>query len=338
MPNLNKLRLRLPLLVLACFVWWGATEPSDLYAQKKNPLVVSYSALVASQSYLWIAKEAGYFDRNGLDVKVVFISSGANNVAALLAGDVDIGIIGGMGVIRAKLGGADLYFIGATKNHYAGSIVAQPQIKTPAELKGKRIAITRRGSNPEYMAKAALQRFGLNADRDITFIQAGGAPETVAVLHSGGAEAASIIPPHNLRAISLGYKELIDVTAMKIPFVATTVATSKKLIDTKAAVIVPFMHALADAVHRYQTDKEYALKVISRYTRSPINADLELTYNVEGALMDRGLNIRAEAIEATLEEIRKDTPKAVQAKPADFVDLRFVNELKQSGYLERIWK
>jgi len=330
MLNVNKLRNLVVLLFVS--LWWGAAGPSDLYAQKKNTLVVSYSALVASQSYLWIAKEAGYFERNGLDVKMIFISSGANNVAAMLAGDVDIGIIGGMGVIRAKLGGADLYFIGATKNYYAGSIVARPQIKTPADLKGKRIAITRRGSNPEYMAKAALQRFGLNA------IQAGGAPETVAVLHSGGAEAASIIPPHNLRAISLGYKELIDVTAMKIPFVATTVATSKKLTDTKAAVIVPFMHALADAVHRYQTDREYALKVISRYTRSPINEDLELTYNVEGSLMDRGLNIRTEAIEATLEEIRKDTPKAVAAKPADFVDLRFVNELKQSGYLERIWK
>jgi ABC-type nitrate/sulfonate/bicarbonate transport system substrate-binding protein len=269
---------------------------------------------------------------------MVFISSGAHNVAALLAGDVDIGIIGGMGVMRAKLGGADLYLIGGTKNQYAGSIVAQSQIKTPAELKGKRIAITRRGSNPEYMAKAALQRFGLNPERDIIFIQAGGAPETVAVLHSGGAEAASVIPPHNLRAISLGYKELVDVTAMKIPFVATIITTSKKLIDTKASVIVPFMHALADGVHRYQTDREYALKVISRYTRSPINEDLELTYKVEGAIMDRSLNVRTEAIEATLEEIRKDTPKAAQAKPGDFVDLRFVNELKQSGYLDRIWK
>jgi uncharacterized protein YicC (UPF0701 family) len=125
---------------------------------------------------------------------------------------------------------------------------------------------------------------------------------------------------------------------MKIPFVATIITTSKKLIDTKASVIVPFMHALADGVHRYQTDREYALKVISRYTRSPINEDLELTYKVEGAIMDRSLNVRTEAIEATLEEIRKDTPKAVQAKPSDFVDLRFVNELKQSGYLERIWK
>ena len=134
------------------------------------------------------------------------------------------------------------------------------------------------------------------------------------------------------------FKELIDVTAMKIPFVATIITTSKKLIDAKASVIVPFMRALADGVHRYQTDKEYALKVISRYTRSPINEDLVLTYNVEGSIMDRGLNVRTEAIEVTLDEIRKDTPKAAQAKPGDFVDLRFVNELKQSGYLDRIWK
>ena len=77
---------------------------------------------------------------------------------------------------------------------------------------------------------------------------------------------------------------------------------------------------------------------ISRYTRSPINEDLVLTYKVEEAIMDRSLNVRTEAIEATLEEIRKDTPKGAQAKPGDFVDLRFVNELKQSGYLERIWK
>ena len=136
MPNVKKLRTLLVLLFIS--LWWGATGPADLYGQKKpNPLVVSYSALVASQSYLWIAKKAGYFERNGLDVRMVFISSGAHNVAALLAGDVDIGIIGGMGVMRAKLGGADLYLIGGTKNQYAGSIVAQPQIKTPAELKGE---------------------------------------------------------------------------------------------------------------------------------------------------------------------------------------------------------
>jgi len=118
MLNVNKLRTLLVLLFIS--LWWCAAGPFDLYAQKKNPLVVSYSALVASQSYLWIAKEAGYFERNGLEVRMVFISSGAHNVAALLAGDVDIGIIGGMGVMRAKLGGADLYLIGRNQEPVRG--------------------------------------------------------------------------------------------------------------------------------------------------------------------------------------------------------------------------
>jgi ABC-type nitrate/sulfonate/bicarbonate transport system substrate-binding protein len=188
------------------------------------------------------------------------------------------------------------------------------------------------------MANAVLVRFGINPERDVTYIQAGGAPESVAVLQSGNAEAASVIPPHNLRAVSLGYHELIDITAMKIPFVATVIATTKRVIDTKGPSVHAFMRAIAQGVHRFQTDRPYALKVISRYTRSPINEDLEVSYNVEGAIMDRGLNIHTDAVQATLDEIRKDTPKAAQAKPGDFVDLRFVNELKQSGYLERIWK
>jgi hypothetical protein len=136
----------------------------------------------------------------------------------------------------------------------------------------------------------------------------------------------------------LGYHELIDITAMKIPFVATVIATTKRVIDAKGPAVLGFMRAIAQGVHRFQTDKPYALKVISKYTRSPINEDLELSYNVEGAIMDRGLAIHTEAVQATLDEIRKDTPKAAQAKPEEFVDLRFVNELKQSGYLDRLWK
>lgn len=95
---------------------------------------------------------------------------------------------------------------------------------------------------------------------------------------------------------------------------------------------------MADGVHRFQTDKAYALKVISKYTRSSSAEDLEATYRAEGSIMDRGLNVHRDALQATLEEIRKDTPQAAQAKPEDFVDLRFVNDLRQAGYLERLWK
>ncbi len=92
MPNVNKLRTLLVLLFIS--FWWSATGPAHLYAQKKlASLVVSYSALVSSQSYVWIAKEAGYFEREGLDVKPVLIPASAQNAAALLSGNLDIAVI-----------------------------------------------------------------------------------------------------------------------------------------------------------------------------------------------------------------------------------------------------
>ena len=331
----------LKVLVLLAFFFfcWGTSNTSPLFAQeRKAPLVICYSALVASQSIPWIAKEAGFFDRQGLDVRLVYFASSSKSTAALLSGDVDACITGGIGVMRAKLAGADLYLIGGTKNQLVGSIVANPRFKAPADLKGKKIGISRRGSNTEYMAKAALLRFGLNPDRDVTFIQTGGEPEIIAALQSGGIDAGSSIPPNNLRALSLGFKELIDVTSLNIPYVATMIATTRKTIDSKPTILMRFVQGMADGVHRFQTDKAYALKVISKYTRSPSAEDLEAAYRVEGGIMDRGLNVHRDALQATLEEIRKDTPQAAHAKIEDFVDLRFVNELKQSGYLDRLWK
>lgn len=339
--TMNRNRRNRFLISLLTFVllWWGTAGPSPLSAQERlTPLVVSYSALVASQSIPWIAEEAGYFKEHGLDVKLVYIASSSKSAAALLSGDVDVSIIGGIGVMRARLAGADLMLIGGTKNQLAGSLMVNPRIKTVADLKGKKIAITRKGSNTEYMAKAVLVHFGLNPDRDATFLQTGGEPQSVAALKSGGVDAASSVPPNNLRAIALGFKQLVDVTALKIPYVATMIATTQKNIDTKSPVLLRFMEAMADGVHRFQTDEPYALKVISKYTRSPSREDVEVSYRVEGGIMDRGLNVHEDALQATLAEIRKDTPQAAQAKPEEFVDRRFINELHRSGYLDRLWK
>lgn len=233
---------------------------------------------------------------------------------------------------------ADLMLIGGTKNQLAGALVVNPRIKSPSDLKGTKIAITRKGSNTEYMAKAVPVHFGLNPDRDATFIQTGGEPQSVAALKSGGVDAASSVPPNNPRALAPGFKQLVEVTALKIPYVATMIAAPQKTIDAKTSILQRFMEAMADGVHRFQTDEPCSLKVIGKYTRSPSKQDLKVSYRVEGGIMDRGLNVHEDALRATLEEIRKDTPQAARAKPEDFVDRRFINDLRQSGYLDRLWK
>src|SRR5215208_6972555 len=185
-------------------------------APQRLPLTVSYSALVASQSPSWITEEAGFYERYGVDVTLTYISSAQQNVAALLSGDVDVAISGGTGVVEPDLNGSDIVMFAGTKNQLAGRIMARPDIAGPADLRGKRVGMTRRGGNSHYMGIVALARFGLEAERDVFFIGAGGSPETVTALSAGSIDAAAMISPADYEAERRGFRELLDVTPMNI--------------------------------------------------------------------------------------------------------------------------
>src|SRR3972149_985440 len=165
-------------------------------AEAAEKLVGIYSARVMSQSMPWIAQEAGLFRKHGLDFHLVYISSSGMVTAAMLSGDAEISLTGGVGNVRAYVQGAtDLVFIGAVKNVMTQSLMGKPEIKKPEELKGKKVGVTRIGSNTHYFAVQALRRFGLDPGRDVTFIQTGGEPQALAALTSGSVGASVVAPP-----------------------------------------------------------------------------------------------------------------------------------------------
>ena len=128
--------------------------------RNRHSLTAFYTAPVASMAPMWIAKEAGFFKKNGLDVKLVFIASGPVGTTSMLGSEADVGIIGGFAPIRAMVGGAkDLVIIGQSKNRMTGAIVGRKEIASVQDLKGKRLGIDRVGSNPDMFTQAALSRF-----------------------------------------------------------------------------------------------------------------------------------------------------------------------------------
>ncbi len=132
-------------------------------------LVGVYSARVMSQSMPWIVQEAGLFQKYNLDFQLVFISSSPFVTAALLGGDAEIALLGGVGIVRAYVQGAtDLVFIAGVKNVMTQSIVAGPAIKRPEDLRGKKIGVSRVGGNTHYFAIQVLRRSGVDATRDLT--------------------------------------------------------------------------------------------------------------------------------------------------------------------------
>jgi NitT/TauT family transport system substrate-binding protein len=300
------------------------------------PFKAAYSAVNFAQSPLILAKEAGYFAQQGLDVEFVSVRSSSQFVAAVMTREIEAGVSGGTAVITGRLGGADIVMIGATKPYFAGGLSVRPEITTADDLRGKRIGITTKGSNPEMMVRALLPRLGLDADRDVALLVTGNNPETFSALLAGSVDAASLTPPGDERARNLGFPTLIDVTAARLPYAATVLVTGRPTLADRSEAIERFLRGYALGVHRYLTDKPYALTVGAAFLQSDDVAANEQGYEAERAIMQADLDLPLAAVQAALDLMRGDDPRAAEARADEFVDLRPLNRIKQSGFLDRL--
>lgn len=297
-----------------------------------------YTAPVVSMAPMWIAKEAGFFKKQGLDVRLVFIASGPLGTTSILSGDVDVGVIGGFAPIRAIAGGAkNLVMIGQTKNRMTGAIVGKKEIAAVQDLKGKRLGIDRVGSNPDMFTQAALARFNMDPLKDLHYIQLGSIGQGIPALKAGTIDAVTTSAPHDLFAQRLGFKVILDITAMKIPFAATVLLSARNTVERKQADLSKFMRAYAEAMHYFLTNAEGTAQIVARYTKVEDRDVNAYAIDSESKAVERTLQVDPKGIELILGLISKSVPQAASAKAQDFYDPRFFTELRDSGFLKRLW-
>ncbi|MBI2539868.1 MAG: ABC transporter substrate-binding protein [Deltaproteobacteria bacterium] len=324
--------VRLLALLMACGVLF--VTPVVSAADKLNAI---YTARVMSQSMPWVAQEAGLFKKHDLDVQLIFVTPGAPAVATMLTGDSELSIQGAGALSRALVqGNKEVVFIGGIKNVLTHSFLAKPEIKKAENLKGKRIGVSRIGSNPHYFAVQALRRFGLES-RDVSFIQTGGAPETLAALVAQGIDAAVLTSPTDSQALGLGYQYVIYGPDLRIPYAATTFNTRRSVIAKRPQVLARFMRAMAESAKILHTDKEYTFKILRKYLRVDDRKILEAAYNAEIKALEPRLALKLEALQANLDEIAPVEPRAKNVKPQELVDNRFLEEMEKSGFFDRLW-
>jgi NitT/TauT family transport system substrate-binding protein len=312
---------------------WG----NEGWGQSQS-LTAFYTAPVASMAPMWIAKEVGFFKKQGLDLKLVFIASGPTGTTSLLAGETDVGIIGGFAPIRAIVGGSkDLVIIGQSKTRMTGNIVGKKEIASVQDLKGKRLGIDRIGSNPDMFAQASLSRFGIDTLKDLQYVQLGNIGNGIPALKGGTIDALIAGAPYDLFALRLGFKVILDITALKIPFAVTVLASARKTVERKQPGLTKFMRAYAEAMHYFLTNPEGTALVVSKYTKVEDRELVNYAIQSEAKAMDRTLQVEPKGIELILGLIGKTVPQAASAKPEDFYDSRFTADLRDSGFLKRLW-
>jgi NitT/TauT family transport system substrate-binding protein len=320
------------MLFLALLI--GASQTA-LAADK---LTTIHSARVMSQSMPWIAEEAGLFKKYDVDHQLVFVASSTMVTAAILGGDAEMTLTGGVGNVRAYVQGAtDLVFIGGVKNFMTQSIVAGGNIKKPEDIKGKRVAVSRIGSNTHYFTIQALRRSGMEPNRDFNFIQSGGDPESLAALLSKNIEVATLTAPSDAKALAEGYHYVVYGPDLKIPYAATAFVTKRSVIAKRPQVLGRFMRAMAEAAKILHTDKEFVYKVLGKQLRLTDRTILDAAYNAEIKALEPRLVLKPDAIEAILDEVAATDPRAKKVKPQELIDLRYLDEMEKSGFFNQLW-
>ena len=321
------------ILVLALLLFsWPLSAPAA------DKFVTIHSSRVMSQSMPWMAQEAGLFKKYNIDHELVFIASSGIVTAALLGGDADMTVTGGIGnVIAYVRGSTDVVFIGGVKNTMTQTLVAGGNIKKPEDLKNKRIGVSRIGGNSHYFTIQALRRYNMEPNRDFSFLQTGGDPETLAALLSGGIEVANLTPPTDSQAIARGYHYVVYGPDLKIPYAATAFVTKRSLLAKRGQVVGQYMRAMAETARIMHTDREFVYKVLGKYLRITDRNVLDSAYNAEIKVLEPRLVIKNEALQAILDEVAQTDPRAKKVKPQELIDSRYLDEMEKSGFFDQVW-
>src|SRR5258707_7437291 len=321
----------LSVLAVLLFSW-------PLPAPAADKFVTIHSSRVMSQSMPWMAQEAGLFKKYNIDHHLVFVASSSIVTAALLGGDADMTLTGGIGnVIAYVRGSTDVVFIGSVKNVMTQTIVAGGNIKRPEDLKGKRIGVSRIGGNSHYFTIQALRRYNMEPNRDYSFLQTGGDPETLAALMSGSLEVANLTPPTDAQAIAKGYHYVVYGPDLRIPYAATAFVTKRSVIAKRPQMIGNFMRAMAETSKLGHTDRGFFYNDLAKYLRITDRSVLESAYNAEIKALEPRLAIKLESLQATLDELAATDARAKSIKPQELVDSRYLDEMTKSGFLDQLW-
>ena len=307
-------------------------------ASGKDNLPIGYTAIPGIKAGLWVAEEAGIFEKYNIQPHLILITSGSKMVQAMLGGDLPLAGAAGNAAVDAALAGADIVMIGALAKVPAFYIMASPEIKSIEDLRGKAVGVTRFGSSTDFTIRYLLRKHGLNPDRDVTMIQAGDLFAAAAMLKSKAIVAAPFSSPTNLRAQEAGARVLMNMGEAGIYFPHDAWMARRSFINANEDLIRRFMKGYSEGVAKLFSDPDLSRRAIRRFTRATDPKIVDAVYQYAVDYVEKIPYNTREGIVEVLNQAAVRNPKAKEAKPEAFYDDRFVKELDAAGFYKQLYK
>src|SRR5712692_106506 len=241
-------------------------------------LTVSYSAIIGTVVPLWLADSVAIFKKNGLDVELTFIES-SKGIPALVSGQTQFADVGGSETLSAAAGGADLVTLMINSPVEPFILQVPASIKTPQDLKGKKLGVSNFGSASDIALREALVKVGLDADKDVSILAVGSSATRIAAMESGAIQGGMSFPPESLRLEAQGFHTLMDLASLKVPSVVSSDSVSRSYLQSNRPTVQKFVDSMIEASARARKDKPLVIDILKKQFKSDDTRAMDVTYD-----------------------------------------------------------
>jgi ABC-type nitrate/sulfonate/bicarbonate transport system substrate-binding protein len=326
---MSRSKLKILLVIIGFFY---AAVPAAAQSLK-----VPFAALSPTYAPLWIAEQAGFFKKYGLDVQLIYISAGSVIIPAILSGQVDIANMSSAPALTAWARGAELATVGVTSNRLLHVVMTRGSIKKPEDLKGKKIGSDRYGSLSDLVLREALRHYNLAPDRDVAVIQTGGLPERLGALKVGAVDGAIVAGDTALEAEKLGFHKVIDLSQLPIRYPGSTIVVSRSFLSGRRDIVKRFLRGWIEGIKTAKTDKEFTVKVMQKFLKTSDRSILDKTFEIYKSVHEKVPSPDPKIMGVALKQIAATVPQAGQLKIEDFIDRSLISELESEGFISNVY-
>jgi NitT/TauT family transport system substrate-binding protein len=321
------------------FLMWSLVAAFDASAQDK--VRMGLSSVSALHSATWVAEDKGLFRKYGIDAEVIVTGQGGTaGIGALLANDIQMVSSAGDVLVAAALRGGDTVMVAGVVNKGLQRLVSRPDIKTPADLKGKRIGVTRIGAVSHSVLLMMLPRWKMTVS-DVQVMQVGSSPNMLASMEKGGIDAAVLTIPSMFVAEDRGYRVLLDMADTDIYYLHTMIATTRSYIKNNRDKVSRFLKGFLEGIAFVKQHKKDSIDIVKKKLRIGAEQERNLERSIDllsAKYYEAAPYPSLRGVETVLGFIEKDNPKAKGADPKSFVDDSLLREIDQSGFIKKLYE
>lgn len=301
-----------------------------------------FTPISAASLPWWIAKESRFYEKYGLDVDMIYVGASPVIIQAMLGGQAGVGAGGGPPLVTNILQGGDIVQVATTVPYAIQSLIVKPEIKTPADLTGKKVGISRLGAIPHYTLQAIVK---LHNVQGINIVQTGSTTQAITSLSQGLVDGIITSAPFTFRLMKDGYRELVGPKEFKkagVEFLIQGLVARRSFAAKNREVVIGMIKATMEGTKQIFVNEKHAKAVLAKYTRQTDPDILDQTHKFALDIFVKDPTVTSASIQPIVQQSAQfnivDAKLAASTPLSSYYDNSYIDEIKKSGYFAQLWK